>query len=133
MQKSLEQMLEIKSHEEKGFAPQVRFGAWRVAMSNAVEDEQVCTLQRHLETDESFVMLAGAGDMLVASGEDRPQAFYRVPMESKKIYNVRQGTWHAHQMRAGSTLLIVENDGTGNANSDTHILSEEERQVLREI
>ena len=117
MQKPSEQMLEIKDHEEKGFAPLVRFGTWRVAMSNAAEDEQVCALQRHLETDESFVMLAGAGDMLVACGENRPQVFYRVPMEPKKIYNVRQGTWHAHQMRAGSTLLIVENDGTGNANS----------------
>lgn len=133
MKQPTEDLLQIRSHEGSGFAPLLRFGSWRVAMTNAARDERTGAFQRHLKTDECFVMLSGEGCMLVAGGEERPGEICRADMERGKVYNVRRGVWHAHMMRAGSSLLIVENDDTGEANSDTYVLDAGEQEALNRL
>ena len=124
------ELLSIASYAGAGFAPLARFGAWRVAISNALADEELHVLQRHLQTDESFVLLAGTGAMLVAEGEAEVGTAHWVVMEPLKVYTVRRNCWHAHRITAGSSLLIVENEDTGDANSVTYRLTDSERQLL---
>lgn len=124
------ELLAVFGHDGTGFLPLVTFGSWRIAMNVSAEDEQLRTLQRHLETDEAFVLLEGGGAMLIADGEASPEGARWMPMEAMKVYNVRRNVWHAHVMRAGTRLLIVENEDTGDANSVTYTLTEGERAQL---
>lgn len=127
------ELLTVTGYTGEGFAPLISYGAWRVAICNALADEALFALQRHLETDEAFVLLAGTGAMLVAGGETEVEEAHWVTMEPLKVYNVRRNTWHAHQITAGSSLLIVENVDTGDANSVTCRLTEAQRQHLLQV
>ncbi|HNW86940.1 MAG TPA: hypothetical protein PLP25_00855 [Candidatus Limiplasma sp.] len=124
------ELLTVSEHTGAGFAPLVSFGEWRIAVCNATEAERLTAVQRHLETDEAFILLAGAGAMLVADGENDVETAHWVRMEPMRVYNVRRNVWHAHMAEAGSSLLIVENADTGDANSVTCLLSETQRQRL---
>lgn len=124
------ELLAVSGHTGEGFAPLVRFEAWRVAMCNAKQDEHLFSMQRHLETDEAFVLLAGSCAMLVAEGESDVGAAHWVPMQPLRVYTVRKNVWHAHVAMAGASLLIVENEDTGDANSVTCRLSDTQIQQL---
>ena len=127
------ELLSVSEYAGAGFAPLVSFGTWRVAICNAVEDERLFAMQRHLETDEAFVLLVGTGAMLVAEGENDVQAARWVPMQPLHVYTVQRNVWHAHMVTAGSSLLIVENEDTGDANSVTVHLSETQCQQLLQM
>jgi hypothetical protein len=113
--------LEIYSHTETGFLPLVRFGAWRVALSNSgpvYSPKTVTQLSRHLATDEVFVLLGGSAELLIGGQGDAPGEVERVWMEPGKLYNVTKGTWHFRFDLPGAKVLIVENDNTSAANSE---------------
>ncbi len=126
-------LLQVRVHKQKGFKPIVRFGAWRIAMSNAAQDECAVEMSRHLETDESFILLDGACTLLVAGGQESYGPVHAVSMRPQAVYNVPKGTWHAHLMRAGAKLLIVENDGTSAANSERIDVTAEETLRLESL
>lgn len=104
-------------NEEAGFHVLLNHENWRVAVSNLIEDEKPLSFEKHLETDEVFVLLKGQGFLLEAGTGKLPNAVKKVKMERNGVYNVPKGVWHAHQMKAGSRLLIVENADTGDKNS----------------
>jgi mannose-6-phosphate isomerase-like protein (cupin superfamily) len=113
--------LEIYSHTGTGFLPLVRFGAWRVALSNSgpvYGHKTITRLSRHLETDEVFVLLSGSAELLIGGKGDAPGEVEKVWMEPGKLYNVTKGTWHARLDLPGARILIVENDNTSKANSE---------------
>ena len=109
-------------NEEPGFHVLLSHENWRVAVSNLVEDEIPPSLEKHLKTDEVFVLLKGEGFLLEAGTDKLPKAIKKVKMELNGVYNVPKGVWHAHQMKAGSQLLIVENADTGDQNSQKVLL-----------
>lgn len=104
-------------NKEPGFHVLLSNENWRIAVSNLVEDEIPSCLEKHLETDEVFVLLKGEGILLEAGADTVPNAIRNVKMELNDVYNVPKGVWHSHQMKAGSQLLIVENTDTGDHNS----------------
>ena len=109
--------LEILEYEGKGYDATMNFGAWRVALANYTEefDRDKCNyLERHLETDEVFVLLSGSAT--IVTGLD----FKETPMEIGKLYNVKLGAWHALFMEKGSKVLIVEEHSTSPENSEFH-------------
>ena len=122
------ELVRVSGYSGAGFAPLTSFGTWRIAVCNAKQDEQLFSVQRHLETDEAFVLLAGTCAMLVAAGENDVGAARWVPMQPLHVYTVPKNVWHAHMATAGSSLLIVENEDTGDANSITCRLSEDQCQ-----
>ncbi len=55
-------MLRIESYEGEGYRPLVDFGSWRVAYLRFIDElipDKITRLERHLETDEVFVLLNG--------------------------------------------------------------------------
>lgn len=107
--------LEIVEYDGPGYRPQVDFNGWRVAIANYAPHLELCRLrrlERHMETDEVFVLLEGSVGLLI--GEDRK----RVDMEKGKVYNVKRAVWHAMYMTEGAKVLIVENTDTGPHNSE---------------
>ncbi len=107
--------LEILSHDGVGYDRTMHYGAWRVAIANfcdGFDREKYPYLERHLLTDEAFILLAGEATLITS------KAFTETPMEPCKIYNVKKGTWHALLMSRDAKVLIVENHDTCRENSE---------------
>jgi len=107
--------LEILENGMPGYHPLMRYEGWRVAVANACEkwvDGQIAYLERHMETDEVFVLLEGSGALYIGA-EAR-----KVPMEIGKVYNVKKATWHNMALASDAKVLIVENDNTGRDNTE---------------
>lgn len=120
--------LQVMDYEGEGYQPLVRYCGWRVAlMRNAdrLEPERLRQLERHLETDEVFVLLGGCVDLVIRVGDGvNPEVLEVITMASQKVYNIRKGVWHTTVMSADACLLIIENSDTDADNSEIQVLSD---------
>ena len=116
-----EKYLQIVQHTGENYLPVIRFDAWRVAVLNSharFRRENMCQLERHLLTDESFILLKGEAALYVSDGDATHAGHIEVfPLEPCKVYNVRQGVWHAIEVSEDASVLVVENDDTTKDNS----------------
>ncbi|MGD9950034.1 MAG: hypothetical protein AB7U29_16385 [Desulfobulbus sp.] len=122
-----ENLLAIHSHDGPSYKPLVDFVAWRVAMLNFSEDllpENLTRMQRHNETDEVFVLLAGRCILFVGEGAETVTRIHAQVLEPGLVYNVRQAVWHTHTLSADAKVLVVENCDTTYDNSPFVPLSE---------
>lgn len=111
--------IEILDYKGDGYSKVMSFEAWKVAMinySDRFNEKNLNLLERHLFTDEVFVLLEG--EAVLASDEVRYQ------MEKYKIYNVKNGAWHAIALSENAKVLIVENENTGKENSEYKTVGE---------
>ena len=110
-----ESLLEIRTYDGQGYQPLVNTPGWRVALLNDRPEEYrretLTYLERHMETDEVFVLLSGDGT------GSAPGTISAVEMEPRKLYNVKKGVWHNLLGTPEMTLLIVENADTTKENS----------------
>ena len=107
--------ISIEEFDLEGFCPLVSFNGWRVAVANFCErllEENISKLERHLKTDEVFILLEGEAVLHIG------MEMQRVPMQTGKIYNVHCGEWHAISMLPNTKVAIIENDDTSPANTD---------------
>lgn len=115
-----DKLLEVKEHDKEGYLPLVDYESWRVAVLNFSEDllpENIKAMQRHNETDEVFVLLAGRCILFIGDGDNEPVDIFAENMESFKIYNVKKSVWHAHTLSLDAKVLIIENRNTTYDNS----------------
>ncbi len=107
--------LDILHYTGDDYKPVVYFGDWRVAYLNysaRFDPDKIDTLERHMETDEVFVLLEGKATLLI--GENAEE----VPMEKNKCYNVKKAVWHTIATSRDAHVLIVENADTADENSE---------------
>lgn len=107
--------LEILEYNESGYKSLVSYNGWRVAIANHHEkwtDGQITYVERHLLTDEVFVLLKGKGSLYI--GDDRK----RYDLEQGKLYCVKKGVWHNMALSKDAQVLIVENDDTCKENTE---------------
>ena len=107
--------IEVLDYSGPNYKALMAFGSWRVAFLNHGDKfapERPERLERHLETDEVFVLLDGSAT-LFAGKEMNP-----VKMERFRIYNVKRGVWHQIHTEPGTRCLIVENRDTSADNSE---------------
>jgi ureidoglycolate hydrolase len=125
--------LEITEFSGEGYHPCVDFGEWRVAILRFIADlkaENITYLERHLETDEVFVLLEGGCTLIIGKGSSKINQLRVVEMVSNKIYNIKKGTYHNHILSQDAVVLIVENKDTGAENSDRTTLSQTLRKQI---
>ena len=106
--------IEITESPVEGYVPLVHSGGWRVAVINSCErllEKNRDRVERHMLTDEVFVLLSGKATLIV--GDDRK----RYVLEEGKVYNVKRGAWHTIALERGSKVLVVENDDTSPENT----------------
>jgi ureidoglycolate hydrolase len=128
--------LEITDYTGAGYRPLIAYGAWRVAILNYIDEllpENIGKMQRHDNTDEVFVLLNGRCILFVAEGADRVDEIHAADMQPLKLYNIKHGTWHTHTLDQEATVLIIENDDTGPANSPEIELNAEQRTRLIQL
>lgn len=92
--------------------------------------DKITDMQRHLETDESFILLQGKAVLFVAKGDDVPGKLEHLVMEPGKIYTVPQNVWHTQSMTEDAKILLVENSGTVAENSPRCLISENQKAQI---
>ena len=89
--------------------------AWTVAVINyapSFDAASFARMERHLKTDEVFVLLAGHATLVVG------EMMERVEMEPTKLYTMEQGEWHHILVSQDAKVLVVENSDTSPANTE---------------
>lgn len=107
--------LEIHEHTGPAYERTMHFEQWRVAIANYCErfdKEKYDKIERHLLTDEVFVLLSGSAELVIG------KELRYIPLEPGKIYNVKAGTWHNILLSQDGKVLIVENHNTSLENSE---------------
>ena len=113
------QMIEVYAHEGNDFAVTAEYGEWKVGLLNHSERfSRFAQLERHLLTDEVFVLLCGSAILYTEREE--------LPMESGKIYNVPAGVWHHIVVSEDATVIVVENRNTSIENTEKKYFDEKE-------
>ncbi len=128
-----ESLIEVKQYTAPGYAPLVDYGAWRVAMLNAIDElrpQALDQMQRHDETDEVFVLLRGRCILFIGEGTEHVTAIHAVDMEPLKAYNIRHGVWHTHTLSPDASVLVIENRDTSDANSPRTALTPQQRDDI---
>ncbi|HNK62604.1 MAG TPA: hypothetical protein PKL78_10805 [Anaerolineales bacterium] len=114
--------------------PLIDYQNWRVALINYTDDlipNRIDRMQKHIETDEVFVLMTGRCILFLGEGEDTVTLVHAVDMEPYKAYNIKRGVWHSHTFSKDARVLIVENRDTVEANSPFAGLSrEQQREVV---
>ena len=126
--------IEVKEYKEPGYAPVIDFESWRVAVLNDIDELEIPnlkTMQKHLESDEVFVLLRGHVTLFTAGNGEKIGTIRSMLLEPLKCYNVKKGVWHTHTLEKDSSVLIVENRNTCDYNSPTVPLTEKQIAELR--
>ena len=111
--------LKICQFNGRGYKKVLEYKSW--CMAYLTQDEEYTKntyMERHLETDEVFVLLQGEATLYI--GENRTP----VKMEPLKFYNVTEGTWHNIVCSEDASVLITESNGTNKTNTEYFTLSE---------
>ncbi|MBM3153240.1 MAG: hypothetical protein FJZ96_13725 [Chloroflexi bacterium] len=128
-----ESLIEIRNYTGPGYQPLVDFASWRVAVmrySDPYAPERIERAERHTETDEVFVLLAGQVTLFVGDGKRRPGRLVSQAMEPLKLYNVKKNVWHTILFSRDASLLIVENRDTGDHNTEFALLTPAQRALI---
>lgn len=108
-------LIEISSHDDPGYKKILSYESWRVSLMNFadhLEEGKLKRIERHMKTDEVFVLLEGNAVLLIGKEMEK------YPMEKGKIYNVKAEAWHAISFSRDAKVLIVENENTTADNTE---------------
>ncbi len=107
-----------------GFQKLYESSGWTIASSACEQKECIQTVDRHLCTDEAFILLQGECVLFTMGNGNMPEQAEAITMQPGSIYIVPQNVWHAHIMGLDTKLLIIENSGTADSNSQKVTLSQ---------
>jgi mannose-6-phosphate isomerase-like protein (cupin superfamily) len=131
-----EGLLDIREHEGKGYKALIDYGGWRVAIlrfEDGMQPQHQTSMERHLETDEVFVLTKGKGVLILGGNEKQLHGFAVQPMDIGKLYNIRRKVWHTVSLSRDASVVIVENQDTGQHNSEYDELTAEQQQLIRDM
>jgi len=89
-------------------------------------------MERHIMTDEVFVLLCGKGVLMIGGNGGQVDRIRPQVMEPGEIYNVKRNAWHTILLSRDASVLLVENNDTGDLNTEHISLSPEHRSAIRE-
>ncbi len=130
-----EKTLEILEYAEEGYKPLVDYGDWRVAFLRYIDElipDRIGYMERHIETDEVFVLLSGQAVLFLGGNGPQLEAVHSQVMEPGKLYNVKRNAWHNIVLSRDATVLLVENRNTSKKNTEYWTLQSEHRQFIVE-
>jgi ureidoglycolate hydrolase len=129
-------LIEIKCYDGKGYQPLIDFGSWRVAILRWEEASlpgNIGFMERHTQTDEVFVLLGGKATLILGGKGANIEGIFSQVMEMGEVYNVKQHVWHTVILSRDASILIIENQDTGFENSEYCNLSKKQRKDLQGI
>ena len=106
-------MIEGYSYNEEGFRAVFASDGWKIGLLTFSERFSGPTeMERHLETDEVFVLLRGKATLYT----DRECRI----MDTGRVYNVPRGEWHHIIVSEDALVMVVENENTSKDNTEKH-------------
>ena len=128
--------LSVKHFDGEGLQRVVESGDWFVGIKNWKPANDVAhfdMIERHMKTDEVFVLLEGGCTLLVDQSPHQDGGDIAcIRMEKNKVYRIHPGVWHNTITTRDAKLILVENRNTSMENSEVRTLSEKEISALRE-
>lgn len=124
--------IDVIEMPKEGYQPLIDYEAWRVAVLKYCEDvrlDNIKTMQRHLKTDEVFVLLSGNCTLITGGNKEYVDEIDTINLKPRKLYNVKKGVWHNHILDEEGEVLIIENQNTSDLNSP--IVSLTRNQIAR--
>jgi hypothetical protein len=131
----MDKYVEIGTFSGEGFHPVVEYGSWRVAVLNYSQGnspDELKSVERHIATDEVFVLLGGRAVLFFGDGLNSPDCLFSQTMEYRKTYNVKKSVWHTVALSRDASILVVEDRDTGVGNSDYSLLKREQMDMILE-
>ena len=128
--------IEIVDFPKTDYEALVDYEDWRVAVLAFCENtkpEKIQAMQKHLDTDEVFVLVRGKATLYTAGDGENPGEIRALQLEPYKVYNVKKGVWHNHVLDEEGMGVIVENRDTCDANSPIRQLTEEQKSAILSI
>jgi ureidoglycolate hydrolase len=128
-------LLETRNYHGEGFKPLIDYGEWRVAILrflDGLQPDRIDSMERHTETDEVFVLLCGRGVLMIGGNGKQVDRIRPQVMKSEEVYNVKRNAWHTILLSRDASVLLVENNDTGDLNTEHTSLSTEHRSSIRE-
>lgn len=108
-------MIRVSRHTAEGFRVMAEYGGWKVGMLRYNERFSCLKeMERHLLTDEIFVLLSGTATLYTDSQS--------LEMEQGSIYNIPAGVWHHIVVSEDANVLVVENRDTSIENTQKKTL-----------
>ena len=109
---------------------------WMVGIKNWKPMNDIANinnLERHNETDELFILLAGRCTLIYANETGEGLDIQAVEMEPCRVYNIPRTLWHNTVTQRDTKLALIEDSSTGSANSDVIDLTEEQIARVRRL
>lgn len=109
---------------------------WTVGIKNwkpANDVTGIDCLERHNQTDELFVLIAGECTLVYANETENGIVFDAVKMEKNKVYNIPATLWHNTITRKDTKMILIEDSNTSMENSDILNLDSEQVQKVRSL
>lgn len=103
--------MNISSFQGEDFKVVVQSKSWKIGfLRYSQRFAEFSTLERHLQTEESFVLLEGSATLY--ENQDP------YPMEKCKVYTIEKNVWHHIVVSRDATVLVVENTETSLQNTE---------------
>jgi hypothetical protein len=113
-------LIDIQKFDGEGYMSLVSYGTWRVAVLKYLDElqpDKIKTMERHLSTDEVFVLVKGKAQIVLGGNDANIGALSYYPLAIGEINNIKQNTWHTIILSKDAHVIIIENDDTGKGNS----------------
>jgi mannose-6-phosphate isomerase-like protein (cupin superfamily) len=128
--------IEVKEFSGEGMSRVYENNKWTVGIKNWKPTNDITgidCLERHNETDELFVLLAGRCTLVYANEKDGGLDIAAVEMEPFKVYNIPATLWHNTVTQKDTKMALIEDSSTGMNNSDVLELKPEQIAAIREL
>lgn len=104
-------MIQQYSYNGEDYKAVMQFEGWKIGIINFSERfSRFDRLERHLLTDEAFILLSGDAVLYTET--------QKTVMQKNVVYNLPKGTWHHLTMSKNATVMVVENSETSNENTE---------------
>ena len=108
--------MKVFDYSGEDFSEVMRFEGWKIGLLKyGPRFKEYTTLERHLETDEAFVLLDGTATLY-------EEGVLPCNMERCKVYCIEKGAWHHITVSPDACVLVVENSNTTKENTERKCL-----------
>lgn len=132
---NLSSYLEHKNYTGDGFKSLITLEECRVAVLNyfdGVSPEKFNRIERHMLTDEVFILIKGKADLIIFENPSDNDGFTCTPMLIGELYNVKKAVWHQVIMSKDAKIVLFERADTSKDNSEYIFPSDEFLRPIRE-
>lgn len=108
-------MIQKFNFDGEDFKVMMQFENWKIGFLRYSERfSKFNQLERHLKTDEAFVLLSGSATLYTEAEQ--------IKMQKCALYNIPKGEWHHITVSENATVMVVENNNTSKDNTEKRLL-----------